>query len=632
MSDFFKNLGLKQKILLLVILSTTIVLSVTMLFFSINTRKNTIAEAKKYADSETQKYALQIKSTLDRGLHTTNSLAATFMQSRAINPELRDSVNKDIMFSLLDANEDYLSLWLVWELKTFDKSYNKKHGRVRNVTFKLNNKLGFFQAIADTTNQDIDNDYYRTKTSKKQNVTNPYYDVHTPELKDILMISLITPFVENGEFLGLIGIDLSLEKIRQIVEQVNPFESSTAYLVASNNFLVSHTNKSLINKDVIEVNKKSETEFKNALIQVNKNIPYNFIRKDSLTGKDLYVSFAPISLGEDGKTWALVTETPLSVLTQKSESLFRVSVLIGIIALLFLVAILYFPLSNIAGRIVEVIKVSEKISQGNLSSSIPVSSMDEIGKLALATNEMAEKLRQIVGNIYRSSENINKASAGIGKFSGNISESASDQASSAEEIMASIEEMGASINSNSENARSTETIAIKALDGIKNGSNSANQTLQFIYEIASKIGVIGEISRQTNILALNAAIEAARAGQFGKGFTVVANEVKKLAEHAQAAAHEINLISEKGMEISKIAEKELSSLVPDVEKTASLIKEISNASTEQGAGTELIQSSVEMLNNVAQRNAILADELNHKAAELDAEAQLLRKSIGYFNL
>ncbi|NJO87975.1 MAG: hypothetical protein HC831_02675 [Chloroflexia bacterium] len=161
-------------------------------------------------------------------------------------------------------------------------------------------------------------------------------------------------------------------------------------------------------------------------------------------------------------------------------------------------------------------------------------------------------------------------------------------------------------------------------------ANQQTKPFNQIDEIAEKISIIGEISRQTNILALNAAIEAARAGQFGKGFTVVANEVKKLAERAQEAAAEINAISEKGVEISKTAEKELANLVPDVEKTAMLVREITSASAEQSSGTDQIQNSIQLLNNIAQKNALLADELNTKAKQLNDEANKLKKKYKLF--
>jgi len=631
--EWLKNMGLKKKILLFVMISTAIVLAITILFFSLNVRKNAIADTKKIADKETREYALQIKSILDQALQTTDILARSFMESKRLERSIRDSLNKELLINVTESNDDYLSLWLVWEIKTFDKNYKKKNGRLRNFTVKLNQKTSFFQSVADTANENnIDNDYYRTRISKKQNVTNPYYDVITPEFKDLLMISMLTPFVENDEFQGLIGIDVSLDRVQQIVQKINPFKNSTAYLVASNNLLVSHTDKRMFNKNLLEINKGHEEQFAEALKNISENKSFGFETVNAQSNQKVYVSFGPIPLGQDGKVWALATETPLNILTAESDRLFAITIGVGIIGLAVLLFILFFPLTNIAKQIVNVMHVSKKISQGDLRSRIEIKGNDEIGQLAASVNEMAEKLSEIVGNISISSEHINDTSRNITKYSGEISTGASNQASSAEEILAAIEQMGANIHSNSENAKETEQISLKALEGIKKGSDSTKRTLQSIHQIASKISIIGEISRQTNILALNAAIEAARAGQFGKGFTVVANEVKKLAEHSQEAANEIDLISEESLKISNLAEKELSSLVPDVEKTAVLLNEITNASSEQNLGADQIQQAIQLLNDIAQKNALLSEELREKAIMLTKEAQILMKNTDYFKI
>ncbi|MDF1548540.1 MAG: methyl-accepting chemotaxis protein, partial [Bacteroidales bacterium] len=390
--------------------------------------------------------------------------------------------------------------------------------------------------------------------------------------------------------------------------------------------------KELFNKDLYKVNAGYEAEFKEAMQNISQNKPKSLqiFRKE--INQEVYVSFFPIVLGRDGKVWAIVTETPLNILTEASDKIFKITIIAGIIGVIALSVLLYFVLNAITKKLLDVLEFSQKISTGDLRTQINIHSNDEVGRLAESMNSMAIKLKTIVTSISNSSDHINSTSLNITNYSGELSDGANDQASSAEEVMASVEEMGANIHNNTENAKATEKISTAALEGIKNGSKSANQTINSISEIVQKVSIIGEISRQTNILALNAAIEAARAGQFGKGFTVVANEVKKLAERAQEAAAEINAISEKGVSISKAAEKELAQLVPDIEKTAFLVRDITAASAEQSSGADQIQNSIQLLNNVAQKNALLSEELNTKAQHLINEAKELRNNINFFKI
>jgi len=142
--------------------------------------------------------------------------------------------------------------------------------------------------------------------------------------------------------------------------------------------------------------------------------------------------------------------------------------------------------------------------------------------------------------------------------------------------------------------------------------------------------IIDEIANQTNLLALNAAIEAARAGEHGKGFAVVAAEVKKLAERSRNAAAEIINLSGDTVEVAEEAQGIFNSLVPDIEKSANLIQEISAASAEQGKGGEQINSALLELDKVTQSNSSSAENISVLTQRFAEEADGMRNAIAYF--
>ena len=257
------------------------------------------------------------------------------------------------------------------------------------------------------------------------------------------------------------------------------------------------------------------------------------------------------------------------------------------------------------------------------------------------TRGITRPLTRIIAGLNEGADQVNDAAAQVSSASQQLAEGASEQASSLEETSASLEEMAAMTRTNAANSKEANALSAQARSAAENGDQTMhrlNEAMAAINDSSGQISkiikVIEEIAFQTNLLALNAAVEAARAGEHGKGFAVVADEVRNLAQRCAEAARETTGLIEdsvnkakEGADVASEVGKALGAIVGDVSKVTDLINGISQASQEQAQGVEQVNTAVSQMDRVTQQNASGAEESASAAEELSAQAATVKSMV-----
>ena len=427
------------------------------------------------------------------------------------------------------------------------------------------------------------------------------------------------------------------EQIQQRLEAAKKFDGELAYLVlaGADGRGVASTDTSLRNQTL------TRNEFEASALKIA-----DFVRRDTSMPNIFETAMPVVFQGKQAGVLRIGVSTHEIQASAHSSTLVMAGV--GGFALVLGVTIYLWVARRVTRPLGQAVERLQELASGDadLTLRLDTSSHDETGQLAQALNTFLDNLHRLVQEIREASVQVNSDSQQLSHVATQISSRTQEQASSLEETAASLEEITGTVRQNAENAQQANRLAMDSRNTADKGGQVVTSAVSSMEEItrsskriAEIIAVIDGIAFQTNLLALNAAVEAARAGEQGRGFSVVATEVRSLAQRSASAATEIKtLINESvhkvqgGAELVNASGQTLQEIVVSAKRVADIVADITAASQEQSQGIEQVNRAVTQMDQVVQQNAAQTEELSATAHSLATQAHQLQTLVGRFRL
>jgi methyl-accepting chemotaxis protein len=613
---------------LLLIISTFVLYVSIVSIIIVRFRNDSVQRARYLTETLAKGYANMATANLNVDMNLIRGVAFAVKSNWQNGKFQDDNFYKLVLQNAAAENPEIMAVWVNMEMSAIDPEWKKDFGRKRRTLVTLKGQEKYIVEQLNMDGDDPASDYYTLKKSKIVEFSEPYFDTYGTDPKKYLMSSVCVPVLdENSKFQGLTGFDFSLDRLSPFVEQLVPYVGTKAMVVSNKGMIVAHPDKEMRMKGIATIWQGNHNDLASTILQGKVK---SFEQK--IDGKLYFVAMAPIMLSKSSTPWSLVLQLPQKAVLATVNSTIAISLIICFLGLIALGIIMYILTLRLEKPLMQCVEFAGEIGEGRLSKILKIDRKDEIGLLAESLNFMTEHLKSIVLNIKEGANLLSKTALELTQSSHELIDIADQQEDSSFKAESSINELSSFIHQSTQSTKFARELSENTTEKVSVSSEKFQVSVMSMHDITEKIKIIDDIAFQTNILALNAAVEAARAGESGRGFSVVASEVRKLADRSKEAAKEIVKLANHTRLNSVDAGETLNETFSQIGEYSKIVSEMHQHTLIQNDSISNILDTVSQLKIMSQSNTQHAINIDQYATELKNQSEKLMSMTAKFQI